>query len=58
MLRLTIPKSRKYFVNYLMKSKPDDEKVTRFADYLVDVIISEKAQLHLKYGFKYQQRQL
>ncbi|KAL4126446.1 hypothetical protein QTP88_010668 [Uroleucon formosanum] len=33
-----------YFVNYLMKSKPDDERVTRFADYLVDVYISEEAQ--------------
>jgi hypothetical protein len=33
-----------YFVNYLMKSKPDDERVIRFADYLVDVIISEEAQ--------------
>ncbi|KAF0752872.1 MULE domain-containing protein, partial [Aphis craccivora] len=27
-----------------MKSKPDDERVTRFADYLVDVYISEEAQ--------------
>lgn len=33
-----------YFVNYLMESKPDDERVTRFADYLVDVYISEEAQ--------------
>ncbi|KAF0712044.1 MULE domain-containing protein [Aphis craccivora] len=33
-----------YFVNYLMKSKLDDERVTRFADYLVDVYISEEAQ--------------
>jgi hypothetical protein len=27
-----------------MKSKPDDEKVIRFADYLVNVIISKEAQ--------------
>jgi hypothetical protein len=27
-----------------MKSKPVDERVTRFVDYLVDVIISEEAQ--------------
>jgi hypothetical protein len=27
-----------------MKSKSDDERMTRFADYLVDVIISEEAQ--------------
>ncbi|KAF0753410.1 Uncharacterized protein FWK35_00036735 [Aphis craccivora] len=27
-----------------MKSNPDDERVTRFADYLVDVYISEEAQ--------------
>ncbi|KAE9534548.1 hypothetical protein AGLY_008638 [Aphis glycines] len=33
-----------YFVNYLMKSKPDDERLTRFADYLVDVYIIEEAQ--------------
>ncbi|KAF0768180.1 MULE domain-containing protein, partial [Aphis craccivora] len=31
-----------YFVNYLMKSKPDDERVTRFADYLVDIYISKE----------------
>jgi hypothetical protein len=27
-----------------MKSKADDERVTGFADYLIDVIISEEAQ--------------
>jgi hypothetical protein len=27
-----------------MKSKPDDERVTRFADYIVDVYRSEEAQ--------------
>jgi hypothetical protein len=27
-----------------MKSKPDDERATRFADYSVDIIISEEAQ--------------
>jgi len=27
-----------------MKSKPDDKRVIRFADYLVDVIINEEAQ--------------
>jgi hypothetical protein len=27
-----------------MNSKPDDEKVTRFADSLVDVIVSKEAQ--------------
>jgi hypothetical protein len=31
-----------------MKSKPDDEGVTRFVDYLVDVIISEGAQYLLE----------
>jgi len=27
-----------------MESKPDDERITRFADYLVDVYINEEAQ--------------
>jgi len=27
-----------FFVNYLMESKSDDEKATRFADYLVYII--------------------
>jgi hypothetical protein len=46
MLRFTVSKSRsvsEYFVN-LIKSRTDDERVTRFADYFVDVIISEKTQ--------------
>jgi hypothetical protein len=47
-LRFTISKFKKYFVNYLLKSKPDDERVTRFADYLLDVVISEEAQYSLE----------
>jgi hypothetical protein len=31
-----------------MKSKPDDKRVKRFADYLVNVIISEEAQYSLE----------
>jgi hypothetical protein len=27
-----------------MKSKPNDERMTRFVDYLIDVIISEEVQ--------------
>jgi len=63
MLQLTISKPKKcisvFCKLFLMKSKPDDERMTRFSDYLVDVFIRDEAQHPLEiWELKHQQSQL